>query len=168
MALTLVRNIWKDKTAAYTVEFALVAPVFLTFLFGIFEIGMILLRSMNVEAAAQSGNDYIVNSMITQKAPTEAELRSVIRSEIAFKTANDNLQVSLIRVNSGNLSDANLVFPITNRFDVSTTSNQTYILAVGYDINPILPWTASLIPYRGPKPQIQSVVLVNTAVRVTT
>lgn len=167
MLAALLRYIRKDETGAYSVEFALIAPIFLTFLFGIFEVGVVLLRCMNVESAAQAGNDYIVNSIINDKTPTEAALRSAIRSQITFNTANGNLHVSLKRVNSDNLSDASLTFPIADQFEVSTTAKQAYILAVGYDMDPFLPWTATLIPYRGPKPQIQSVVLVNTAVKVT-
>ncbi len=167
MARPFFKKLRDDNSGLYAVEFALVSPVFFVFLFGIFEIAIVLLRSVNLEAAAQSGAEYIVRSAIGNKVATEAELRSVVRAEIPFAAANQNLKVSLTRVDASNLDGLNVSFPVANRFETSTNPNQTYVLTIGYDVNPILPWTSAVIPYRGNKPQIQSVALVNTSVKVT-
>lgn len=163
----LIGTILRDRAGAYTVEFALVAPLFFTFLFGTFEIGIVLLRSLNLEAATQAGSEYVIRSAIQNKAPVQSELRNAIIADIPFATSRQNLKVSLARIDSFDLSGLSVTFPIQDRFDTSSNRNQTYVLSVGYDVYPILPWTAAIIPYRGTKPQIQSVILVSTAVKVT-
>lgn len=49
------RNLWKDRKGVSAIEFALISPVLLTILLGIFQFGIAMQQYMNVTNAASQG-----------------------------------------------------------------------------------------------------------------
>jgi Flp pilus assembly protein TadG len=49
------RRFRKDRSGAQAVEFAIIAPVLLAFMFGIFEIGRVMYEQSRISAAAAAG-----------------------------------------------------------------------------------------------------------------
>lgn len=164
----LVRSCAVDVRAATAIEFGLLMPVYFLLVFGIFEVGLALLFTLNLAAAADAGGELLRNAAASRKVVTEAEFRSVIASKFLLGTTEEDMKITLIPIPDADFTAAPLTFPIENKFQAPTNKAGQYLLALGYNWQFILPTTRLLIPSgAGEQPQLQNISLAITAVRVT-
>lgn len=68
----------RDKTAAVIIEFALLAPMFLVMLFGVFHVGIYLQNYNAVQSAASDGARYAMIEYQKNNNLTDEQLQSII------------------------------------------------------------------------------------------
>lgn len=163
----LLRSCVADIRAATAVEFGLLMPVYFLLVFGIFEVGLALLLSLNLATAANAGGELLRKAAISQKAVTEAELRRVIASNFLLGTTEKDMKITLIPIPDADFTAAPLTFPIENKFQAPDKKTGQYLLAIGYNWRFILPTTRLLVQGGGNRPQLQNLSLAITANRVT-
>lgn len=155
-----------DRQAATAVEVGLLLPVFLILIFGILEIGLLLLYHLYLSTASNAGVEYLRRAAMQRQQVTERALRQAIASGFITATDEDNLKISLMPIPDDDIAAAPVAFPIENNFKSPTASAGQYILAVGYRWNFFMPTTHLLVPKTGTVRQLQNASLAITAVRV--
>lgn len=163
----LYLRILADRQAAAAVEVGLLLPVFLILIFGILEIGLLLLYHLYLSTASSAGVEYLRRAAMHRQQVTERALRQAISSGFITATNADNLKISLTPILDDDIAAAPVAFPIENSFQSPTAAAGQYILAVGYRWNFVMPTTHLLVPSSGTVRQLQNVSLAITAVRVT-
>lgn len=156
-----------DIRAATAVEFGLLLPVYFLLVFGIFEVGLALLFSLNLAMAANAGGEFLRKAAASQTTVTEAEFRRVIASNFLLGTTDEDMKITLVPIPDADFTAVPLAFPVENKFQTPDRSAGQYLLALGFNWRFILPTTRLLIPGGGKQPQLQNVSLAITAVRVT-
>ena len=163
----LFRSYAADIRAATAVEFGLLLPVFFLLIFGIFEVGLALLLSLNLSTAANAGAELLRKAAASQSVVTESDFRRVIASNFLLGTTEETMKITLVPIPDADFTAVPLTFPVENKFQAPDKNAGQYLLALGYNWQFILPTTRLLIPSGGKRPQLQNVSLAITAVRVT-
>jgi len=83
-------NFIRNSRGATAVEFALVSPIFLLLLFGIFEFGLMQHRLASIRHAVNVAS----RALVIDSGTSQAALQEIVTSELA-KTARTNVQVAL-------------------------------------------------------------------------
>ncbi|MCZ7464038.1 TadE/TadG family type IV pilus assembly protein [Rhizobium rhizogenes] len=156
-----------DRQAAAAIEVALLLPVFLMFIFGILEVGLLLLYHLYLSTASSAGVEYLRKAMMQRQQITELDLRLAVASNFIVGTDAGNLKIALTPIQDEDIAAAPVSFPITNKFQAPTSSAGQYILAVGYTWDFFMPTTRFLVPTTGDIRQLKNISLAITAVRVT-
>ena len=157
-----------DTRAATAVEFGLLLPVYFLLVFGIFEVGLALLLSLNLATAANSGGEFLRKAAASHTAVTEAKFREVIAANFLLGTTETDMKITLVPIPDADFTAVPLTFPVENKFQAPDKKAGQYLLALGYNWQFIMPTTRLLIPSGGDEqPQLQNVSLAITAVRVT-
>ncbi|KJF70106.1 pilus assembly protein TadE [Agrobacterium arsenijevicii] len=165
--LRLCPEILADRQAATAVEVGLLLPVFLLLIFGILEVGLLLLYNLYLATASNAGVEYLRNAAMHREQVTEQALRSAIASKFIAATDADNLKITLTPIRDDDIAATPLSFPIENGFQAPTALAGQYILAVGYTWDFVMPTTRLLVPKTGDVRQLKDISLAITAVRVT-
>ena len=157
-----------DIRAATAVEFGLLMPLYFLLVFGIFEVGLALLLTLNLATAANAGAELLRKAAASQTAVTEIDFRRAIASNFLLGTTESDMKITLVPIPDADFTAVPLTFPIENKFQAPDKNAGQYLLALGYNWQFILPTTRLLIPSgAGTQPQLQNVSLAITAVRVT-
>ena len=157
-----------DIRAAVAIEFGLLLPVYFLLVFGIFEVGLALLLTLNLATAANAGAEMLRKAAASHTAVTEIEFRRVIASNFLLGTTEIDMKITLVPIPDADFTAVPLTFPIENKFQAPDKKAGQYLLALGYNWLFILPTTRLLIPGGSDtQPQLQNVSLAITAVRVT-
>lgn len=156
-----------DKRAATAVETAFLLPVFILLIFGIIEVGILLLYYMYLSTAANAGVDYLRRAAAEEKPATEVALRQAIASNFIAPTDQNNLKIALLPIPDDDIAEALVTIPITNNFRPPTDKAGQYILAIGYNWDFVMPTTSLLIPSTEGVHQLRNISLAITAVKVT-
>lgn len=136
----------RDSRGATAIEFALVVPVLIALLGGIFELGTILLFAFVMNSATNAGVGYVQTATIHREAITKENLRKAIVASSMFNIDNKKLKISLTPISNNDIGAVVIDYPIKNKFKIGKTGE--YVLAVGYDWSTILPTSRYLIPIR--------------------
>ena len=157
-----------DIRAATAVEFGLLMPLYFLLVFGIFEVGLALLLTLNLATAANAGAERLRKAAASHTAVTEIEFRRVIASNFLLGTTEIDMKITLVPIPDADFTAVPLTFPIENKFQAPDKKAGQYLLALGYNWLFILPTTRLLIPGGSDtQPQLQNVSLAITTVRVT-
>ncbi|SCY50843.1 TadE/TadG family type IV pilus assembly protein [Rhizobium sp. NFACC06-2] len=166
--LAWFRSYALDIRAATAVEFGLLMPVYFLLVFGIFEVGLALLLTLNLATAANAGAEMLRKAVASHTAVTEAEFRQVIAANFLLGTTEKTMKITLVPIPDADFTTVPLTFPVENKFQAPDKKAGQYLLALGYNWQFILPTTRLLIPsVDGKQPQLQNISLAITAVRVT-
>ncbi len=163
----IYRRFVDDKRAATAVEVAILMPVFLVLIFGILEIGLLLLYNLYLSTATNAGIDYLRRATMQREQVTADALRRTIADNFIGATDDESLKITLVPIADDDIDAAPISFPIVNRFQAPSSSAGQYILAGGYNWGFIMPTTNLLVPASGGVRQLQNVSLAVTAVRVS-
>ncbi|WP_332302353.1 TadE/TadG family type IV pilus assembly protein [Rhizobium sp. GR12] len=163
----LYRRLLGDRQAATAVEVALLLPVFLMLIFGILEIGLLLLYHLYLSTATSAGIEYLRKAAMQREQVTADALRHAVADKFIMATDVETLKITLAPIPDEDITAAPISFPIENRFQTPDGSAGQYILAVGYTWDFFMPTTHLLVPTTGGVRQLQNVSLAITAVRVT-
>ena len=104
----------ESRSGVSTVEFAVVAPVFLLFVFGLLEMGRMMMIQQSLTNAAREGCRTALLATTTNSSDVEAAVRNYLQS--VLKNASDSGEVR-IQVPS-NLSGATSGSELTVSVDV--------------------------------------------------
>ncbi|MDH0613362.1 MULTISPECIES: TadE/TadG family type IV pilus assembly protein [unclassified Agrobacterium] len=165
--LGLYRRFVGDRQAAAAVEVAILMPVFLILIFGILEIGLLLLYHLYLSTASNAGIAYLRKASTQREQVTADALRRAIADNFIGAADTETLKITLAPIADEDIAATPISFPIVNRFQAPSSSAGQYILAVGYNWDFIMPTTHLLVPKSGGIRQLQNVSLAVTAVRVT-
>lgn len=134
---TSIREVLTDKGGASAVEFAIVLPVLILLLIGMFDYGALAFQTMEVSAAAHAGADYAIhngwNSSAIQTAVTSATGLTV--------TASPAPQLS-----NGCLSGNTLVFTTGSTCTSGGTPGSYVIVNARTPFSPLVAWSALPLP----------------------
>lgn len=160
------RNYLKNTRGATALEFALLFPVFVFILFGIVEIGAVLLFNLILTDGAKAGVDYLLDARMNHEVPTEGGLRDAVQSALLFDLGSDRLAIELVPIPDARIAEAKIAYPVEDsiRFDEGVGQ---YVLMVGYDWNVSLPTTRYLVPSVGGRTQLTTTQLAIVAVRAS-
>lgn len=164
------QRIAKATDGATAVEFAILLPAFLFLIFGILEIGLVVLCSIVLNAGAYRGIDYLVGQRQNYQSITDSGLRDAVCLGLAgapLSCSADFLQIALINIDTPSAKSSAVPKPIVNTFDKATATGSTYFLAIGYNWQFMLPTTGYVLPFSGPSAQIQVVQIAVLSERVT-
>lgn len=159
------KEIIHSRSGSVAVEFAIIGPIFIILIAGIIEIGIVLLFNLYLNAATNSGVEYLRKSQINRVAITSTGLRDAISRAMPVELDRKKLHVSLVPIPNADLTKVVVAFPVGDSFSLSTTGD--YLLQVGYDWSALSPVTKYLVPNASGKIQLQAIHLGAAAVRVT-
>ncbi|MEZ5920890.1 MAG: TadE/TadG family type IV pilus assembly protein [Parvularculaceae bacterium] len=134
-----VRRFLRNRDGAQAVEFALVAPVLIAFLFGTFEIGRVMYTESKVAEAASAGARAATVYNKASSAYTSAESTKV-SDEV--KNRFDASDRSLVQVN---FSDT--TFGTQNFVKIDVTYTFSFLVHFGPFASPVTISTTRYSPY---------------------
>ncbi|MDZ7925647.1 MAG: TadE/TadG family type IV pilus assembly protein [Agrobacterium sp.] len=156
-----------DRAAAAAVETALLLPLFLLLIFGIIEIGLLMLYYLYMSSASNAGVEYLRKAARDGKPATEIALRKAIASHFVAATDETNLKIALLPIPDDDIAEAAVRIPIVNDFRPPADTAGQYILAIGYNWDFLMPTTRFLVPGNDGVPQLRNISLAITAVKVS-
>lgn len=104
-----LRAIAKDTKGGAIVEFALLAPIFLTMMLGILQVGVYLQNLNAVQSLASDGARYVMVEYQKENALTDEQIRSVILGEAVnapYMLESDRLRIDVDRSGTSRVSGA--------------------------------------------------------------
>jgi Flp pilus assembly protein TadG len=138
------RTLWQrarnDQSGATVVEFALIFPVFLAMIFGIFEVSMIFLKQMLLDNAVQAASREIMvgktqSAVVAgNAADVEKAFRDTICNESFFFSGNNcsDLKIQVLIGDAEINANRNATGPIN-----WTTSPPTITIGAGQTFSPL-------------------------------
>ena len=92
-----LRNLVRDRRGATALEFAFVAPMFLSIVFSLFEFGWAQHKLSSIRYVMES----VSRGLLMNPAMTEAELRTQVETQLGGMAADPDLAISLQIVDMG-------------------------------------------------------------------
>lgn len=135
-----LRRLWRRDGGVTALEFALIAPIFVFFLLGSFELGRFLWLEVKVDRAAVSIGDlvtrgdsvdtdlldsmFVAVGQIFEPFPTGALTRTII-SSISLDTDGKTPKINWQRIGGGTLSEPSRIAPCGGGAKVTLPKNLT-------------------------------------------
>ncbi|GMN01421.1 TadE/TadG family type IV pilus assembly protein [Erythrobacter sp. MTPC3] len=103
------RHLQRDDSGAAVIEFALLAPIFFTMLFGVFQTGIYLQNYNAVQSLASDGARYVTVEYQKENPLTDDQIRSVLLGEAVnapYMLDTDRLVITVDRSGTSRVTGA--------------------------------------------------------------
>lgn len=169
MTTSVWRRFLGDRRAASALEFAIVSPIFIAFVLGILELGLIGFYNTLVVDGAQKGADYMRKQKLGGLLYTDAGLRDAVCASITIGGLScDTAKLKIAPIYSGAPVGGYYPVPtiIDNLPDPLAGAGDQYIVAVGYNWGMNFSTSMLFLPQGPSGSQIQGFVYTVLAERV--
>jgi Flp pilus assembly protein TadG len=106
---------------ATAIEFALIAPIFLTLLFAIMETGIIYLAQSDLQNAVDNGSRLVLTGQAQSQNMSASDFRTAICNGLSMLGCNSNLQIDM--ESYGSFSGASYQSPLNADGTLNTNLN---------------------------------------------
>ena len=103
------RRLRRAQGGSAIIEFALLAPLFLTMLFGVMQVGVYLQNYNAVQSLASDGARYVMVEYQKDNALTDEQIRTVLLAEAVnapYLLDSDRLTITIDRTGTSRVTDA--------------------------------------------------------------
>lgn len=104
-----LRTLGRDRKGSAVVEFALLAPMFLTLLFGVMQVGVYLQNYNAVQSLASDGARYVMVEYQKDNALSDEQIRTVMLGEAVntpYMLDTDRLTITVDRSGTSRVNGA--------------------------------------------------------------
>lgn len=89
-----VQNIFKNNQGSVATEFAITLPIFLTMIFGTFEVGYYFFLSTSIENAVLSASRFgVTGGTLTETVSREDQVRKIVLEQTFGRLKEENLEI---------------------------------------------------------------------------